>query len=99
MKTLTEIKQIMSQCKPIVQEKYKVRELGIFGSYLRGEQTEESDIDVLVEFEPEFRFGLITFCELEAYLTEVIGVKVDLVMKQGLKPRIGKRILSEVVYL
>jgi uncharacterized protein len=99
MKTLTEIKEILSQCKPIVQEKFKVRELGIFGSYLREEQTQESDIDVLVEFEPGFRFGLITFCELEDYLSEMLGVKVDLVMKQGLKPRIGKRILSEVVYL
>lgn len=73
--------------------------MGIFGSYLREEQTEESDIDVLVEFEPGFRFGLITFCELEDYLSEMRGVKVDFVMKQGLKPRIGKRILSEVVYL
>jgi uncharacterized protein len=99
MKTLTEIREILSQCKPIVQEKFKVRELGIFGSYLRQEQTEESDIDVLVEFEPGFRFGLITFCELEDYLSEMLGVKVDLVMKQGLKPRIGKRILSEVIYL
>ena len=99
MKTLTEIKEILSQCKPIIQEKFKVRELGIFGSYLREEQTEESDIDVLVEFEPGFRFGLITFCELENYLSERLGVKVDLVMKQELKPRIGKRILSEVVYL
>jgi predicted nucleotidyltransferase len=99
MKTLAEIKEILSQCKPIVQEKFKVKELGIFGSYLRQEQTNESDIDVLVEFEPGFRFGLITFCELEDYLTEMLGVKVDLVMKQGLKPRIGKRILSEVIYL
>lgn len=73
--------------------------MGIFGSYLREEQTEESDIDVLVEFEPGFRFGLITFCELEDYLSEMRGVKVDFVMKQGLKPRIGKRIISEVVYL
>jgi hypothetical protein len=46
-----------------------------------------------------FRFGLLTFCELENYLSEVLELKVDLVMKDGLKPRIGERILKEVIYL
>lgn len=99
MKALEEIKEILRQYKPIVQEKYKVSELGIFGSYVKGEQNEASDIDVLVTFEPDFKFGLLTFCELESYLSDLIGVKVDLVMKEGLKPRIGQQILREVVYL
>ncbi len=73
--------------------------LGLFGPYVRREQTEESDIDVLVEFEPGFRFGLLTFCELENYLSDILGLKVDLVMKDGLKPHIGERILQEVIYL
>lgn len=67
--------------------------------YVRGVQTEGSDIDVLVEFEPGFRFGLLTFCELENHLSDILELKVDLVMKDGLKPRIGERILQEVIYL
>jgi uncharacterized protein len=99
MKSLAEIKQQLEQAKPLIQQKYHVTQLGIFGSYVRGEQTQTSDIDVLVEFEPGFRFGLLTFCELEHYLSDMLGLKVDLVMKKGLKPHIGKHILQEVVYL
>ncbi len=50
MKTLEEIKQWLVQHKSLLQEQYKVRELGVFGSYVRKEQTETSDVDVLVEF-------------------------------------------------
>ncbi len=99
MKSLDEIKQQLEAYKFVLQQTYHVSQLGLFGSYVRGEQTKESDIDVLVEFEPGFRFGLLTFCELENYLSEVLGLKVDLVMKEGLKPRIGERILKEVIYL
>ncbi|MFP4297531.1 MAG: nucleotidyltransferase family protein [Spirulinaceae cyanobacterium] len=84
---------------PELKERYGVTELGIFGSYIRGEQTVNSDLDLLVEFEPERRFGLLTFCELENELSDRLGIKVDLVMKTGLKPRIGARILAEVQYL
>ncbi len=97
MKTFKEIKEILSQLKPIIQEKYKVKEMGIFGSYVRGEQNEDSDIDVLIDFEQAP--SLIRFIELENYLSDIIGVKVDLVMKQVLKPRIGQTILVEVIYL
>jgi uncharacterized protein len=99
MKSLAEIKQQLEHSKPLLQQKYHVTQLGVFGSYVRGEQTSASDIDVLVEFEPGFRFGLLTFCELENDLSDLLGMKVDLVMKKGLKPRIGERILQEVIYL
>lgn len=99
MKSLDDIKQDLEPYKSILQETYHVSRFGLFGSYVRGEQTEESDIDVLVEFEPGFRFGLLTFCELENYLSEILGLKVDLVMRDGLKPRISERILNEVIYL
>ncbi len=97
MKTLEEIKQWLVEHKPLLQEDYKVRELGIFGSYIRQEQTETSDIDLLVEFS-EIP-SLLKFVNLENYLSDNLGVKVDLVHKNGLKPRIEKRILAEVVYL
>jgi len=66
---------------------------------VRGEAKEESDLDILVEFEPDAEISLLEFVELENYLSDLLGVKVDLVEKSALKPRIGKRILSEVVYL
>lgn len=99
MRSLEDIKQTILHSKPRLQQRYQVTQLGIFGSYVRGEQTESSDLDVLVEFVPEARFGLLKFCELENDLSETLGLKVDLVMKTGLKPHIGERILQEVIYL
>ena len=80
-------------------KKYGIKEVGIFGSYLRGEAGEESDVDILVEFKPDAKISLLDFVELENYLSDLLGVKVDLVERSALKPRIGKQILSEVVYL
>lgn len=97
MKTLAEIQQWLTQNKPVLQERYGVKELGIFGSYVRQEQTVASDLDVLVEFSEVP--SLLKFINLENYLTDHLGTKVDLVHKSGLKPRLGERILAEVVYL
>jgi predicted nucleotidyltransferase len=97
MKTLAEIQQWLVQHRSVLQERYGVKELGIFGSYVRREQTEASDVDVLVEFSETP--SLLKFINLENYLSDNLGVKVDLVHKSGLKPRIGDRILAEVVYL
>ncbi len=81
--------------KPVLEEKYKVKTLGVFGSYVRGEQKEGSDLDILVEFhEP---VGLFKFMELEEFLGKNTGIKVDLVSRKALKPRIGKHILEEVI--
>ena len=99
MNTLREIQSTLRQHLPEVQQKYHVRQLGIFGSFVRSEQTDTSDVDVLVEFDPNARFGLLTFCQLENDLSELLQRKVDLVMKDGLKPRLGERILQEVIYL
>jgi len=97
MTTLEEIKQWLVQHQSVLQERYQVSELGIFGSYVRHEQTETSDVDMLVEFSKTP--SLLKFVNLENYLSDNLGVKVDLVRKAGLKPRIGDRILAEVVYL
>jgi predicted nucleotidyltransferase len=85
---------ILRQHLPEISRKYKVSYLGIFGSYVRGEQEPESDLDILVEFEEAPSF--FEYIRLEDYLSEILGVKVDLVMKSALKPAIGKRILEEV---
>ena len=99
MKQLEEIKQKLNQNFDQIKQQYQIKKLGIFGSYVRGEATKNSDLDILVEFDPQARFGLLTFCELENYLSELLAIKVDLVMKDGLKPQIGNNILQEVVYL
>jgi predicted nucleotidyltransferase len=85
----------MQQDKHQQIERYRVNSLGLFGSYVRREQRPESDIDLLVAFDDPP--SLLKFIELENYLTDLLGVKVDLVLKDALKPMIEKRILSEVV--
>jgi len=94
-KSLNEIKSILETHKKELKDKYGVKEIGIFGSFVRGEAKEESDIDILVEFEKPI--GFFKFLELEEYLSNLIGIKVDLVSKKALKPHIGKYILEEVV--
>ena len=86
--------KILRQHLPELREKYSVNYLGVFGSYIRGEQTEDSDLDILVQFDK--KPGMFKYIELEDHLSELLGIKVDLVMKSALKPNIGKRILNEV---
>ncbi len=98
-KPLDRIIQTLKAMLPELRDRYGVITLGVFGSYGRGEQTPDSDLDLLVEFDPAARFGLLTYCELENLLSDRLAIKVDLVMKTALKPRIGERILQEVRYL
>lgn len=95
MKTIKEITSTLETLKPTLRERFKVKTIGVFGSYVRGEQKQQSDVDVLVEFEEPV--GLFEFMDLEMYLTDLLDVKVDLVSKKALKPHIGKRILEEVI--
>jgi uncharacterized protein len=96
MKEFEEIRNALAARKEELRQKYKVKEIGIFGSYARGEQKKRSDVDILVEFEESATLSLLDFIGLENYLSKVLGVKVDLVEKHALKPRIGKRVLEEV---
>ncbi len=98
-KTLDEIRNILKAHEKELKEKYGFKEIGIFGSFVRGEADEESDLDILVEFKPDAKISLLDFVKLEDYLSDLLRVKVDLVEKEALKPRIGKQILSEVMYL
>jgi len=92
---IKEIINTLSELKPAIREKYNVKELGIFGSFIRGEEKSDSDLDILVSFEEPI--GFFKFIELEEYLSDKLDVKVDLVSKKALKPRIGKRILEQVI--
>lgn len=85
---------ILQRHMPTLAESYQVKSLGVFGSYVHGEQRADSDLDILVEFcQPP---SLFKFIRLENYLSDLLGVQVDLVMKDTLKPAIGRRILQEV---
>jgi len=99
MKTIDEIKEILEEHKEEVSQKYKVREIGIFGSFVRGEQKKRSDIDILVEFDQGNIPGLLTFIEMERYIEKLLRKKVDLVRKGGIRPELRKIILKEVVYI
>jgi hypothetical protein len=99
MKTLEEIRKNLSFQKPYLAEKYGVVEIGLFGSYVRGEQKPESDLDILIELERPARISLMGLVELEYYLSDLLGLKVDLAIKKNLRKRIGRRILQEVVPL
>ncbi|MFM2249234.1 MAG: hypothetical protein RLZZ358_161 [Bacteroidota bacterium] len=88
-------KRLMEQKKSLFQ-KYPIKELAIFGSYAREEQSPKSDLDVLVEFHS--RVGS-EFIELGDELEELLGIKVDLVSKKGIKPRYLEQIKDELIYV
>jgi predicted nucleotidyltransferase len=94
-KSLDEIKEVLDKHKEELKRRYGVKEIGIFGSFARGEEKDDSDVDILVEFDGPI--GFFKFLELEEFLSNLIGRKVDLVSKKALKPHIGKHILEEVV--
>src|SRR4051812_10107935 len=75
--------------------RYRVASLGLFGSYVRGTQRADSDLDILVSFHEVP--SLLRLVELENHLSDLLGVKVDLVLRDALKPRIGEQVLREVV--
>jgi predicted nucleotidyltransferase len=79
-----------------LRRKYKVREIGVFGSYAKNEQKRGSDLDILVEFYEPVGLG---YFELKDFLEDVLKIKVDLVTKIGINPRLKDKILREVIYL
>ena len=98
MKTVEEIREKLEALKPALREEFGVESIGVFGSYSRGEQTKKSGVDVLVVFSEDARVGFFKFLELEEILTKRLGVKVDLVTENALKPMLKDRVLKETVY-
>ncbi|MBF8266435.1 MAG: putative nucleotidyltransferase [Dehalococcoidia bacterium] len=95
---MTELERIIATLREsmlFLAERYGVKTLQVFGSYVRGEQKRRSDVDILVEFSDTI--DLLDFINLERRLSELLGVKVDLVMKDALKPRLKDRILDEAL--
>jgi uncharacterized protein len=94
--SLKEIKTRLRKNLPDLQQRYGVSDLWLFGSYARHEQSQDSDLDVLVSFDNP-HLSLIQFIQLELELSELLGVKVDLVERDSLKPVVSQHILHEVI--
>lgn len=99
MKSLNAIEETLKRHKRELKKRYRLKEMGIFGSYVRGENRKESDLDLLVEFEEGAKLSLLDLAGLEQELSDLLGINVDLVEKRCLKPHIGEQILKETVYL
>lgn len=97
MKNLEEIKAELEGLKPILRKRFQVETIGVFGSYSRGEQKDNSDVDILVTFIEPNDIDLLDFIEIKQFLGRKLKVKVDLVQKSALKPIIKDKILEETV--
>lgn len=97
MRDINQIISKLKELKPELVNDYNITELGVFGSFVRNEQREDSDIDILVDYKDGT--SILTLGGLQYLLSEVFGTKVDIVMKKTLQKKIGKQILSEVVYV
>ena len=97
MDKLDNILEKLRELKPELENEYFVQEIGVFGSYVRNEQTLDSDIDLLIQFRDGM--DLFKLAYLINWLGEIFGKKVDIANKKTLRPRIGRKILSEVIYV
>ena len=96
MKTLNDIRKILQRNKPYLKKKYHINEIGIFGSFSRGDQKSKSDIDLIIELQKPL--GL-EFVDLSIELEEMLNNKVDLVSKNAVKKRLYDAIKDEIIYV
>jgi len=96
MKNIEEIKKIVNQHRQELKERFKVKSIGVFGSYVKEEQTPESDIDIIVEFKEPVGF---LFIHLADFLEQILETKVDLLTLDAIKPNRQKYIMEQLVYV
>ena len=94
MKRQEDILKILTEQKQYLVQNFGVEEIALFGSYARGEENEESDIDILIQFKEGYK-TFDNYMELKFYLEELFGKTVDLVIKSAIKPRLKPYILEE----
>ncbi len=95
---INSIREKLEKNKPYIYKHYRVKNIGIFGSHVRGEGKEDSDIDILVQFDKGHK-GFFNYMRLKYYLEGIIGKEVDLVMKDAVKPGLKEKIFREVQYV
>ncbi len=91
------VKEKLISQLPVLRERFHVKTLGFFGSFARGEETGQSDLDILVEFDKPV--GFFEFIRLEKFLSDILNYRVDLVAKDAIKPAIKEQILKETIYV
>jgi len=96
MKTREEILDVLAQNKRELETRFKVRRLGIFGSYARGEQRTDSDVDVNVDVDPSIGLDFVTLAER---IERLLGLPVELVSRRAIKPRHLETIERELIYV
>lgn len=95
MKNFIEIKELLKSHKKEFEEKYHIKDIGVFGSYVKGIQNKTSDIDILVTFgKPVSLLHIVSF---ENYLSDMLGIKVDVVPKNNIRKELKDSILKETV--
>jgi predicted nucleotidyltransferase len=97
MKTKAEVLELLGNDIPYLKKVFHVEKIGLFGSYARGEQTEQSDLDLMIDFEktPDF----LELADLEEHLSNLVGFKVEIVTPGGLKDRIKPQILKDMEFI
>jgi predicted nucleotidyltransferase len=96
MQTQLYIKTKLTELKPILQQKYPVAAIALFGSYARNEQTEDSDVDVMIELNGKMGLNFVTMAnEIEDFL----GIKTDVITKTSMKPKFFTRIENNLIYV
>ena len=96
MTELSSIKHILTQLKPELTQKYFVNSIGLFGSIVRDDFTDKSDVDIIVDFSKPIG---IEFIDLADYIESKLSKKVDLVSRNGIKPKYFEQIQSEIIYV
>lgn len=96
MRTLQEIKSILSNHKQHLFKDYPIKSIAIFGSYSRKENNDNSDLDIVVEFKDKIG---IRFIDLAEEIENIVGLKVDLVSKKGIKEKYLQAIDSDLIYV
>lgn len=92
-----QIYETLQQYLTKLQEQYRVKRLGIFGSYVKGKATDDSDLDLLVEFHGELTFD--NYMDLKFFLEDLFDKKIDLVIRDDIKPQIREKVLGETIYV
>ncbi len=95
--SLESIEEKIKDIKPELEEKFGVKKIGIFGSYAKGLEDEQSDVDILVEIERPM--GLIKFIKIEQYLSKILNRTVDLLTFESLKSYMKDDVLKEIKYV
>lgn len=99
MSELKIILEKLNTIKPQLERDFNITQIGIFGSYVRNEQTQDSDVDILIEYDRTKRMSLLKLARLENFLSNLLNKKVDIVTKKALKPIINEYVQKEIVYL